>query len=97
MGTMCRLVRGMERLGRVVSVDILVLGLRTSQIIVDDGESADYVLLCIDDPEIYDGACVGVQLVGGRLEGEKMLVLAVYIGDAVTAVVGDGRDSRSVL
>ncbi|KAF4547646.1 Acetamidase-like protein 3 [Elsinoe fawcettii] len=32
------------------------------------------------DPEIYDGAPVAVQLVGRRLQEEKMLALAEYVG-----------------
>lgn len=36
-----------------------------------------------DDPEIYDGAHVSVQLVGRRLQEEKMLGLAKYVGDAL--------------
>lgn len=32
------------------------------------------------DPEIYDGAHVAIQLVGRRLQEEKMLALAEYIG-----------------
>ncbi|KAJ9626890.1 hypothetical protein H2203_003346 [Taxawa tesnikishii (nom. ined.)] len=32
------------------------------------------------DPEIYDGAHVSVQLVGRRLQEEKMLALAEYVG-----------------
>lgn len=35
------------------------------------------------DPEIYDGAPVSIQLVGRRLQEEKMLALAKYVGDAV--------------
>lgn len=35
------------------------------------------------DPKIYDGAPVAVQLVGRRLQEEKMLALAKYVGDAV--------------
>ncbi|KAK5679947.1 hypothetical protein LTS10_007895 [Elasticomyces elasticus] len=37
------------------------------------------------DPEIFDGAYVGVQLVGRRLEEEKMLALAKYVGEAIHA------------
>ena len=33
-----------------------------------------------DDPEIFHGAHVGVQLVGRRLQEEKMLALAEYVG-----------------
>lgn len=33
----------------------------------------------IDDPEIYDGAHVAVQLVGRRLEEEKMVAIAEYV------------------
>ena len=32
-----------------------------------------------DDPEAYNGAPAGVQLVGRRLEEEKILTLADYI------------------
>lgn len=35
------------------------------------------------DPEIYDGAHVSIQLVGRRLQEEKMLALAKYVGDAL--------------
>ncbi|KAM3419149.1 hypothetical protein BST61_g5094 [Cercospora zeina] len=35
------------------------------------------------DPEIYDGAHVSIQLVGRRLQEEKMIALAQYVGDAV--------------
>ena len=36
-----------------------------------------------DDPEIFDGAHVGVQLIGRRLQEEKVLALAEYLGDKV--------------
>lgn len=36
-----------------------------------------------DDPEIYDGAHVSIQLVGRRLQEEKMLALAKYMGEAL--------------
>jgi amidase len=36
-----------------------------------------------DDPEIYDGAHVSVQLVGRRLQEEKMIALAKYVGEAL--------------
>jgi len=36
-----------------------------------------------DDPAIYDGTHVGVQIVGRRLQEEKMLALAEYVGRAV--------------
>ncbi|KAJ9640388.1 hypothetical protein H2201_002564 [Coniosporium apollinis] len=35
------------------------------------------------DPEIYDGAHVAVQLVGRRLQEEKMLAIAEYLGNAL--------------
>lgn len=37
----------------------------------------------IDDPEIYDGAHVAVQLVGRRLQEEKMLALTGVIADVL--------------
>ena len=43
------------------------------------------------DPEIYDGAHVGVQLVGRRLQEEKVLALAEYVGGAVA----EFKDPRS--
>lgn len=38
---------------------------------------------CIDDAEAYDGAPVAVQLVGRRLQEEKMLTLAEYLGEEI--------------
>jgi amidase len=38
---------------------------------------------CIDDAETYDGAPVGVQFVGRRLQEEKMLTLAEYLGEEI--------------
>ena len=35
------------------------------------------------DPEVYDGAHVSVQLVGRRLQEEKMLALAKYVGEVL--------------
>lgn len=37
----------------------------------------------IDDAEIYDGAHVSIQLVGRRLQEEKMLALASYVSNAL--------------
>jgi len=38
---------------------------------------------CLDDAETYDGAPVGVQLVGRRFQEEKMLTLAEYLGEEI--------------
>lgn len=38
---------------------------------------------CVDDAESYDGAPVGVQLVGRRLQEEKMLTIAEYLGKEI--------------
>ena len=43
------------------------------------------------DPEIYDGAHVAVQLVGRRLQEEKVLALAEYVGGAIA----ECKDTRS--
>jgi amidase len=32
-----------------------------------------------DDPEIYDGAHVSLQIMGKRLQEEKMLAIAAYV------------------
>lgn len=37
----------------------------------------------IDDADIYDGAAVGIQLVGRRLQEEKMLAIADYVSKAL--------------
>jgi hypothetical protein len=37
----------------------------------------------LDDAAIYDGAHVSVQLIGRRLQEEKVLALAEYVGDAI--------------
>ena len=43
------------------------------------------------DPDLYHGAHVAVQLVGRRLQEEKVLALAEYVGGAL-----DGsKDTRS--
>ena len=36
-----------------------------------------------DDPDIYDGAHVALQVVGRRLQEEKVLALAEYLGKVV--------------
>jgi len=36
-----------------------------------------------DDPEIFDGAHVSVQIIGRRLQEEKVLALAGIVGDAI--------------
>jgi len=36
-----------------------------------------------DDPEIYDGAHVSVQLVGRRLQEEKMIAVAELVGSVL--------------
>lgn len=42
-------------------------------------------IYCIDDPQIYHGAPVGLQLVGRRFQEEKMLALAEYISGEIDA------------
>lgn len=37
----------------------------------------------IDDADTYDGAPVGIQLLGRRLQEEKMLTLAEYLGEEI--------------
>lgn len=39
--------------------------------------------LLLDDAAVYDGAHVSVQLIGRRLQEEKVLALAEYVGDAL--------------
>jgi len=41
------------------------------------------LLIVVDDPEIYDGAHVGVQIVGRRFQEEKVLALTEILGDAL--------------
>lgn len=43
-------------------------------------------MIIVDDPEIYDGAHVSIQLVGRRLQEEKLLALAKYVGEAVQSL-----------
>lgn len=40
----------------------------------------------LDDPEIYDGAHVSVQLVGRRFQEEKVLALAGIVAEALRNV-----------
>ena len=51
----------------------------------DRGTQDDY------DPELYHGAHVAVQLVGRRLQEEKVLALSEYVGGAVA----EFKDTRS--
>ena len=37
----------------------------------------------VDDPEIYDGAHVAVQIVGRRLQEEKVLAIAEHVASAL--------------
>ena len=39
----------------------------------------------LDDPNIYDGAHVSVQIVGRRLQEEKMLAIAEKIGSLLAS------------
>lgn len=41
--------------------------------------SVRYLTLSPDDPEIYDGAHVAIQLVGRRLQEEKVIALGEYL------------------
>lgn len=43
------------------------------------------ILIDVDDAEVYDGAPVGIQLIGRRLEEERILTLAEYISQALTS------------
>ncbi|KAF2657724.1 amidase [Lophiostoma macrostomum CBS 122681] len=47
---------------------------------IDEGDKKVYDSY---DPEIYDGAHVSLQLVGRRLQEEKMLAIAEYVGKAI--------------
>lgn len=40
---------------------------------------------CADDPDIYDGAHVGVQLMGRRLQEEKVLAVTEYLAGLLKA------------
>jgi len=44
---------------------------------MDGGIQDDY------DPEIYDGAHISVQLVGRRLQEEKMIAVAEVVGSVI--------------
>ena len=39
----------------------------------------------LDDPELYDGAYVGIQLIGRKFQEEKILVLAEYLGNLISS------------
>ena len=42
-------------------------------------------LVILDDPEIYDGAPVGVQIVARKFEEEKVLAIAKVVYSALNA------------
>lgn len=41
------------------------------------------LIFVLDDPSIYDGAHVSVQLISRRLQEEKVLAMAEHIGKAL--------------
>jgi amidase len=45
----------------------------------EDGRIVCLLTTCADDPEIYDGAHVSLQIMGKRLQEEKMLAIAAYV------------------
>ena len=47
------------------------------------GNPLDQKTFEVYDPEVFDGAFVGLQLVGRRLHEEKLLALAEMLGDAI--------------
>ena len=47
----------------------------------------------IDDAELYDGAHVAIQIVGRRLQEEKVLAIAEHIGSALFASKSDGEST----
>ena len=40
----------------------------------------------LDDTDLYDGAHVAIQIVGRRLQEEKVLAIAEHIGSALSAL-----------
>lgn len=42
----------------------------------------------VDDPKIYDGAHVGLQLVGRRLQEEKVLAMTEYVAGLLKPQAG---------
>ena len=48
----------------------------------------------IDDPEVYDGAHVSVQIVGRRLQEEKVLALAEYVASVLDEGMGEGEGKK---
>lgn len=59
----------MKRFGRAVSNSPSFLGKK--------------LLTLEDDPELYDGAHVGLQIVARRFQEEKVLALTEILGDAL--------------
>lgn len=47
------------------------------------GNPLDQKTFEVYDPEVFDGAFVGLQMVGRRLQEEKLLALAEMLGDAI--------------
>ena len=41
------------------------------------------LLMIVDDPDLYDGAHVSVQVVGRRFEEERILTITEILGDAL--------------
>lgn len=47
------------------------------------GDLCGILTIILDDPEVYDGAHVSLQLVGRKLQEEKILAVAEYVGKLI--------------
>ena len=54
------------------------------------------LIMFLDDAAIYDGAHVAVQLIGRRLQEEKVLAMAEHIGDAIGGSLGGSVPSEKL-
>jgi amidase len=48
--------------------------------------------LTVDDPEFSDGAPVGIQVVGRRLQEEKVIAIVEVLGNAVKDISEKGNN-----
>lgn len=49
------------------------------------------MLTIVDDPDLYDGAHVAVQVVGRRFQEEKVLAITELLGDALESMLSEGK------
>lgn len=61
----------------------ILIGIVSDRLVSWHGQFWLTMMCDVDDVDTYDGAPVGIQLLGRRLQEEKMLTIAEYLGQEI--------------